>query len=268
MFATLSLALFLPSHIGVFNLPLMLLYDFFANLAHSLTSFLHWFIASLLLPPVVWQHHVFCTLSLTLSLPCCVSVLTLPLVLLFDFFAALLCSLTSFSCWFIVSSTQSSGNVMLAMISLALLLPSQVSVSTLSSCTSVQLLCCSLMLSCFLLTSGHCFFLSVVWQCHVCPALSHSLSQVGASTLPLMLLFDFFCSLMLSFFLLMSVIASSSQSSGNIMFAALTLALLLPPWVGAFTCFCSTSLLLSHAVSLPCHVRLLLLPLGHGECID
>jgi len=41
-----------------------------------------------------------------------------------------------------------------------------------SSCAAVRLLCHSLMLSCFLLTTlGCCLFILVIWQCHVCHAL-------------------------------------------------------------------------------------------------
>jgi len=118
-FAVLLLSCLFASLIGELTLPLVLLFELFVAVLCSLASFSHQVIAS---PSQSFGNVMVVALSLAPLLCSCIGELTLPLVLLIDLFAALWHSLASFSCQAIASPSQLSGNVMLAMLSLAPLL--------------------------------------------------------------------------------------------------------------------------------------------------
>jgi len=94
----LLLALSLPSCIDAFNLLLALLFGFLAALFCFLLTLDCCFFLLVVMHGLVLLstgNTVFAALPLALLLPSCIGVSTLPLALLFDFFAALCCLLHS-----------------------------------------------------------------------------------------------------------------------------------------------------------------------------
>jgi len=135
LFAVHSCALLLPSdirllchplgHLTTSCLPHNLLLSCLLHASVSQLFLLHFCLAYLLLSDTLlplfshwiiafssWSsgNIVFATLLLSCLLPSIVGELTIPLMLLFDLFATVLHSLTSFSHWVIASSYQLSGN--------------------------------------------------------------------------------------------------------------------------------------------------------------
>jgi len=128
----LPLSCLLPSPGSESTLALKILFDLFVNLPCLLDSFSYWAFTS---PSWFSCKVLFALLSLACLLSSPVGESTLALVLLFNLFANLPCSLDSFSHQAVASNSQLSGNVvftMFATLSLACLLPSPVDELTLA----------------------------------------------------------------------------------------------------------------------------------------
>jgi len=109
---------------------------FICQSPNALNSFLCQLVSS----PVWFCANIeFALLSLTCSLPSLVGELTLAVVLLFDYFASLLCSLNSFSCQAIASTSWFCGKVEFAALSFSPSLPSPIGELTLDLTTLFNL---------------------------------------------------------------------------------------------------------------------------------
>jgi len=193
MFAMLSLSPLIPSLV-------MILFNIFANLPHSLNSFSHWVVS---FPSWFCANVEFALLLLSCSLPSLVSEPTLAVVLLFDLLANLPCSLNSFSHQVVSSPSWFHGNaVEFAALSLAPLLTSLVGELTLALAILFDLFADLLSslnsFSCLTVTSNSRSSDNVVFAVlSVTPLLP---SLVGKSTVALTILFDLFADLCCSLF--------------------------------------------------------------------